>query len=217
MNGTQHFLFHCNLKSARYLPTLNLLFYYILAKKGILVVEGQEFNGKGINKLTTVWNISKYQSCKCRVSAFTEDGQLICVNSEHNHNASIGKPATRKVIKEIKALSENSAPAAAAASAILPITDALSTQYELPLKPTLIQTSQQLRENMQTVSTQEPLDRHFDIPDTFQEFLRYDSGKDENDRILVFGDPYMAWVLKGSKFWLANGTFKLSIKFTPFL
>ena len=75
--------------------------------KEILVVEGHEFYVKRLNKFTTAWNCSKYQSYKCRVSALTQDDQLIRVNCEHNHSASIKKPATRKIIKEIKALSEN--------------------------------------------------------------------------------------------------------------
>ena len=62
------------------------------------------------------------------------------------------------------------------------------------------------------MSVHEPSDRHFDIPDKFQEFLRYDSGKDDNERILVFGDPHMTSVLESSKFWLGDRTFKLSPK-----
>ena len=178
----------------------------------ILVVEGHEFYIKRTNKFTTACNFSKYQSYKCRVSAFSQDGQLIRVNGEHNHNASIGKQATGKIIKEIKALKENLNPAAAVASAILPITDVLSTQYALLSKPKLIQTSQRLRKNVQTESIHEPSDRHFDIPDTFQEFLQYDSGKDDHERILIFGDLYIPSILEASKFWLAERTFKLSHK-----
>ena len=111
--------------------------------KEILVVEAHEFYVKRVNKLTTACSCSKSQSYKCRVSAFKQDSQLIRVNGEHNHNDSIGKPATRKV-KEIKALSENLTHAAAVASAILPVTDVLSTQYALPSKPNLTQTSQHL-------------------------------------------------------------------------
>ena len=128
------------------------------------------------------------------------------MNGEHNQNASIGKPARRKVIKEIKALSENLTPAAVVASAILQVTDVLSTQYALQSKPNLMQTSHRWRKVIQTVSIHEPLDRHFDIPDNFQEFLRYDSGKDDHERVLVFGFPYMTSVLEGSKFWLGDGT-----------
>ena len=156
--------------------------------KEILVVEAHEFYVKRVNKFSTPWSYSKNQSYKCRVSVFTQDSQLIRVNGEHNHNASIGKPATRKVIED-KALSENLTPAAAVASAILPVTDVLSTQYALPSKPNLTQTSQRLRKNMQTVSIHEPSDRHFDIPETFKEFMRHDSGKDYQERNLIFGDP----------------------------
>ena len=180
--------------------------------KEILVVEGHEIYVKRLNKFTTAWNCSKYQSYKCRVSALTEDDQLIRVNGELNHSASIGKPDTRKVIKKIKALSENLTPAAAVASAILPGADVLWTQYALPSKPNLIQTSQRLRKAIQTVSIHEPSDRHFYIPDKFQEFLRYDSGKNEHERILVFGYSYMKSVLESSKFQLRDGTFKLSLK-----
>ena len=63
---------------------------------------------------------------------------------------------------------------------------------------------------MQTVWIHEPSDGHFHIPDRFQEFLRYDSGKDYRERILIFGDPYMTSVPEGSKLWLADETFKLS-------
>ena len=180
--------------------------------KETLVVEGHEFYAKRLNKFTTAWNCSKYQSYKCRVSALTQDDQLIRVNGEHNHSAfrvaGFSKPATRKVIKEIKGLSENLTPTAAVASAILPVTDVHSTQYALPSKPNLIQTSQRLRKVIQTVSIHEKSDRHFDIP----EFLLYDSGKHDRERILVFGVPSMKTVLESSKFWLGDGGFKLSPK-----
>ena len=42
--------------------------------------------------------------------------------------------------------------------------------------------------------------------------MRYDSGKEDYERVLVFGDPYMTSVLESSKFWLGDGTFKLSPK-----
>ena len=117
-----------------------------------------------------------------------------------------------EVINDIKTLSENFTPAATVASAILLATDVLLTQYVLSSKPNLIQTSQRLRKNMQTVSIHEPADRHFDIPKTFQDFLQYDSVNDDHDRILIFGSPYMTSVLKGSKFWFTDGNFKLSPK-----
>ena len=69
-----------------------------------------------------------------------------------------------------------------------------------------------MRKAIQTVSIHEPSDQHFAIHDNFQEFWRYDSGRDNHERILVFGDPYMTSVLESSKFCLGDGTFKLSTK-----
>ena len=63
---------------------------------------------------------------------------------------------------------------------------------------------------MQTVLIQEPSDRPFDILDTFEDYLQYNRRKVDLERILIFGYPYMISVLKGSKFWFADGTFKLS-------
>ena len=62
------------------------------------------------------------------------------------------------------------------------------------------------------MSIHEPSDQHFDIVDTLQEILWYGSGKDDHERIFIFGDPYVTSLLKGSKFWLADGTFILSPK-----
>ena len=65
---------------------------------------------------------------------------------------------------------------------------------------------------MQTVSIHETSDWHFDKPYTFTEFLQFDSGKNDPERFLNLGDPYMISLLEGSKFWLADGTFKFSPK-----
>ena len=103
MDGThKHFLFFLHFEFSMIAADFE---FTISSKKNkeILVVEGHEFNVKRLNKFTTAWNCSKYQSYKCRVSALTHDDRLIRVNGEHNHSASIAKPATRKVIKENKA------------------------------------------------------------------------------------------------------------------
>ena len=96
-----------------------------------------------------------------------QDGQFIRVNVVPNH---IGKPAPRNVMKEIKALSENLR--LAATKAILLVTDLLLTQNALPWKPNLTQSSQRLRNTLQTVPLHEPWDNQFCITDTFKEFLQ---------------------------------------------
>ena len=89
-------------------------------------------------------------------------------------------------------MSQNLKPEAAVASPILPEIDVLPTQHALPSKPNLIQTSQHLTKNMQTVSIHEQSNRHYVTPDTFQSFCGMTGSiKDDQERILIFGDPYM--------------------------
>ena len=41
---------------------------------------------------------------------------------------------------------------------------------------------------MQAAKTYEPSNRHFDLPGTFQEDRRFESGKNDEERKLIVGD-----------------------------
>ena len=84
------------------------------------------------NKFTENWICSKYQTHKCRATAITENNELIETRGEHNHDISAGTSEDRNVIKHIKDLSERFIPTVAVASAVLPITNDLATQFALP-------------------------------------------------------------------------------------
>ena len=84
----------------------------------------------------------------------------------------------------------------------------------------LTQTLQRLRKNMQTVSIHEPSDSHFDIPDMFKKFLRYDSGKDDHKRIFlvipIYGfSKFLSF--DGLRTERSNYLLKTSNKFTSFM
>ena len=53
---------------------------------------------------------------------------------------------------------------------------------------------------------------YIDAPDEFPSFLHQNSGKDDNERILIFGDTTMKNLLSLSITWLAEGTFKISLE-----
>ena len=108
--------------------------------KPILIASGHEFYFKRKNKFTENWICSKYQTHKCRATAITENNELIETRGEHNHDISAGKSEARNVIKHIKDLSERFTPTVAVASAVLPITNDLATQFALPSKDKLIRT-----------------------------------------------------------------------------
>ena len=50
------------------------------------------------------------------------------------------------------------------------------------------------------------------MPELFKNFIRFDSGQNDHERIILFGDPEMLRVLEKSNFWLADGTFKVTPK-----
>ena len=43
-------------------------------------------------------------------------------------------------------------------------------------------------------------------------FVRFDSGQNNQEKLILFGDPEMLRVLKNSNFWLADWTFKNTLK-----
>ena len=116
--------------------------------KPILIASGHEFYFKRKNKFTENWICSKYQTHKCRATAITENNELIETRGEHNHDISAGKSEARNVIKHIKDLRERFTPTAAVASAVLPITNDLATQFALPSKDKLIRTAARTRKQL---------------------------------------------------------------------
>ena len=102
--------------------------------KPILIASGHDFYFKRKNKFTENWICSKNQTHKFRAIASTVNNELIETRGEYNHDISAGKSEARNVIKHIKDLSERFTPTIAVASAVLPVTIDLATQFALPSK-----------------------------------------------------------------------------------
>ena len=55
-----------------------------------------------------------------------------------------------------------------------------------------------------------PNTRHFDVPSEFADFLLHDTGKDDKERTLVFGQRSLLELMESlDLLWLADGTFKI--------
>ena len=180
--------------------------------KSILIASSHEFYFKRKNKLTENWICSKYQTHEYRATAIAEKHELIETLGVHNHDISAGKLEARNVIKHIKDLSERFTPTVAVASAVLPITNNLATQFALPSKDKLIRTAARTRRQLDVNMPPIPVARSFEIPKIFENFIRYDSGSNDHERIILCGDPEMLRILEKSSFWLADGTFKITSK-----
>ena len=67
--------------------------------------------------------------------------ELIETRGEHNHDISEGNSDARNVIKQSKELSKKLIPTVVIASAILPVTNEMATQFALPTKDKLNRTA----------------------------------------------------------------------------
>ena len=80
----------------------------------------------------------------------------------------------------------------------------------LPSKACLVRTSNRARQKLKILPEPNPICRNFEIPEQFQNFLQSDSGPENPERILIFGDSISSNLLNFNTTWLAYGTFKLS-------
>ena len=61
----------------------------------------------------------------------------------------------------------------------------------MPKKDNLLRAVSRKRQKAMCLQIPAPTDRHFDVPDEFAPSLLQDSGKDDKQRILIFGDATM--------------------------
>ena len=90
------------------------------------------------------------------------------------------------------------------------ISDKNAVQLAKLKKDNLFQAVSRKRQKETCLQIPAPTDRYFDFPDKFTSFLQQDIGKDDNERILIFGDATMKNLLTLSSTWLVDGTFNLS-------
>ena len=142
-------------------------------------------------------------NCK-RITTYSSRRELIKTRGEHNHDISGGKLEARNVIKHKKDLSERFTPTVAVANAVLPITNDLATQFALSSKDNLIRTAARTRKQLDVNMPPIPVVRNFEIPEIFENFIRFDSESNGHEQIILCGDPEMLRVLEKSSFWLTQ-------------
>ena len=160
--------------------------------KPILIASGHEFYFKRQNEFTENWICSKYQTHKCRATAITKNKELIETRGEHNLDISAGQLEARNVIKHIKDLSDRFSPTVA---------DDLATQFALPSKDKLIRTPARTRKQLDVNMPPMPVARKFEIPETFENFIRYDSGSNDHERIWFILEGFIENIGKAISFW----------------
>ena len=176
----------------------------------IALHDGYSYNQKQTTSNCIHWRCTKYYAIKCPAILKTSNNNVIDLKGCHNHETDPSECKAKIVVNHIKQRAATTTPTVAVATEITEITDEYAVQLAMPKKDNLIRTASRKRQREQKITIPNPIDRHFEIPEEFSSFLLKDSGKDDKERILIFGDPMMNELLNVSKTWLVDGTFKLS-------
>ena len=110
---------------------------------------------------------------------------MINTLEEHNHDISAGKSDARNFIKHLKDLSEMFSATVTVTSAVLPVKIDLATQFALLFKDKRIRTAARTRKQPDVYMLSIPNERNFEIPEFFRNFIRYDSGSIDHERIIL--------------------------------
>ena len=121
-------------------------FEFLVSSKNnpILLASGHEFfSSKKVSspKFGFAQNIKHIKGQPTATAIREKKNELIRTHGEHNHDTLAGKLVVRNVIRYLKDLYERFTPTVAVASAVLPVTNNLATQFALPTKEKIIQTA----------------------------------------------------------------------------
>ena len=168
-----------------------MLIQIIKSNRGgnIAVHNGYCYNQKQVTSSCIHWRCTKYYSIKCPAVLKTTQNVVISLKDSHTHESDPSECKAKEVVNQIEQKSESLTPTVAIASEISPTI--MQSSFHCRKKENLIRTACRKRQRENGIDAPTPMDRHFDIPEEFKTFLLKDSGKDDSERILMFGDTTM--------------------------
>ena len=175
----------------------------------IALHDGHSYNQKQSTSNCIHWRCTKYYELKCPAILKTKNETVIETKGTHNHECEPDECKAKEIVNQIKKRAQYSTPAVAIANEIYEISDDYAVQPAMPKKDNLLRAVSRKRQKAICLQLPAPTDLHFDVLDEFAPFLQ-DSGKDDKERILIFGDATMKNLLNLSNTWLVDGTFKVS-------
>lgn len=164
----------------------------------------------------TYWKCTEYRTNKCRGRAHILLGEVIYHKEEHNHLPQSLETEVRKTINNIRKKASTDLTSSSRhilSEAIGVQTEAVSTA--LPSTPALKKTIQRVRKSKSNILPTPSTLRELILPHPYtvtlrnEQFLLFDSGVDDKERILLFSTKYNLKLLSETEsHWFVDGTFK---------
>ena len=161
----------------------------------LIIFNGNEFTKKLSTKTTTHWRCSKWRSHSCKATLITCADRLLSSKNDHSHDIVPGKPEARQIVERMKytARNEQDPVNSAVIATQVATVDEISVQLSMPSRSALNRTlNRQKQKNNETSKIAITCsERNFALPDEYKDFCLFDSGMDDKERILIFGDATM--------------------------
>lgn len=186
---------------------------YVQSQKGakLLKFDGFLFSKEKFGNNKVIWKCVEY-SKGCRGRCHTREDAVVTFTG-HNHIPNIAKILAKDVQARVRNLAENSVMTTrdVLISATQNVENAVIGQ--LPSIPSMKKTVQNIRKRANGFLPIPQSLQELNIPEEFrvlnrEEFLLFDSGKEDEGRILIFSTNRNLEILSESVNWYGDGTFK---------
>ena len=178
--------------------------------KDTLIYNGYEFTKKQQTKTTVHWICRYNRQFKCRSTVITCGDLITKYPKEHCCRFVPGETEARKLVSAMKETALYTGNVDAIATSLANVSDNIPVQLSIPKKDLITRTLNRHRRKNAETQPSMPNTRHFDVPSEFTDFLLHDSGKEDNERFLIFGQRSLLELMESlDTLWLADGTFKL--------
>ena len=178
--------------------------------KTTLIYNGFEYTKKQSTKTTVHWICRYVEQFGCKATNITCGDIINKFPKEHCCRYVPGEAEARKIVAANK-ISLYTGNTDAIATSLASLSENLCVQLSMPKKTLITRTPNRHRQknNMGDLPVL-PHTKKFEVPEEFKDHLIYDSGTEDPERFLIFGQQTLLKLLESTRhLWLADGTFKL--------
>ena len=178
-------------------------FEYGLSNKNktTLIYNGFEYTKKQSTKTTVHWICRYVKQFSCKATIITCGDTIIRFPKEHCCRYVPGEAEARTIVAAMKETSLYTGNTDAITTSLASVSENLCVQLSMPKKTliTRILNRHRQKNNMNDLPVL-PDTKKFEVPEEFKDFLIYDSGTEDPERLLIFGQQ----TLSGVQNWRKN-------------
>ncbi|KAE9522760.1 hypothetical protein AGLY_016869 [Aphis glycines] len=180
--------------------------------KDLLVYLGCIFEKNYLKKEKTYWKCIRYNTDKSRGRTHTKNSEVTFHNDDHNHTPNAEEIGVKKCISQIKEMSNQSESTPQQIIAQMSCSSTAVSAAALPTINSMEKMIQRIRHRKNAppanpaVLSELIIFESYNITLDYEQFLLYDSGVDDNNRILLFSTKNNLKILASEQsHWFIDG------------